>query len=158
MEYLSWILLALLAIDYVMSSIAAHRQWSEIASGKAGVHTLRKRTGIWDRAELERRFGAPDQSFTFTVTVVGVRQARRLARRIFDGRWIELSLFGLAAAGVGVSLACGCPYYYALSVTMVPVFYRCLISGHDLMIMAKSHDQRAEEVRARFELARGGAA
>ncbi len=158
MEYLTWILLAFLATDFVASNLAARRQWSEIARGKAGVHTLRKRTGIWDRAELERRFGAPDQNFAFTVTFDRVRRARTVARRVFDARWIEFTLFSMACVGVGAALSCGCPFRIALSITMVPVFYRCLIAGHDLMIMARSHSQRAEEIRARFDLAGSGAA
>ena len=158
MEYLTWILIALLAIDFVAGSLADRRQWSEIASRRAGIRTLRKRTGIWDRAELERRFGAPDQSFTFNVTRENVRRARTIARRVFDARWIDLALFSMACVGVGVALSCGCPYTFALSITMVPVFYRCLIAGHDLLMMALSHSQRAEEVQARYELAGSGTA
>ncbi len=56
----------------------------------AGV--LRQLTGIWDRADLVKHFGAHDEAYYFTVSQRKIMKARRFLRWIFGNIWIEIIL------------------------------------------------------------------
>lgn len=146
-------LLGLLAFDMLMGLRESRARWREVASGRAGIYTLRMLTGISDRHELTRRFGTPDSTFHYVVSPDQMRAARTTARRIFDQKWIESTLLGLVvlagapsiilgSTGIGLVIVCGV------------AFYRCFVWAYTLLVLARCYRQMLEEGRAKLQYSR----
>jgi hypothetical protein len=113
-------------------------------------------TGISDRQELTGRFGTPDSTFHYEVSSAQVRGERTMARQIFDQKWIESTLLGLAVAAGVVSIL-----QYAILMSWVIVcaafLYRCFKAGHTLLVLARCYRQMLEEGRAKLRYIKGQA-
>lgn len=149
MEYLFLIFIGLVAFDMLSGVRERRARWREVGTGRAGIHTLRMLTGISDREELARRFGAPDPTFQYEVTPEQVFSARTRARRIFDQKGIEAALLWLAI------LAAGFAFFQpssgiAWSIIFAAFLYLTFSSGHTLLLLARSYRQRWEEGRAKL--------
>lgn len=149
MQNLILFFVALLVFDAAWCFWERRGRWREVATGRAGVHTLRMLTGIADRAALVRQFGAPDPTFHFAVTADQVHGARTAARRVFDRDWAEPALLGMALAAAGIALL-----HFSATLAWGLVFaaflYRIGKAGYTLLILLSCWRQMAEEGRARL--------
>jgi len=156
MDYLLYGFIGLLAFDVLMEFREQRARWREVASGQAGIFTLRMLTGIPDREELTHRFGAPDPTFHYTVSSEQVEAARTRARRFLDETRIELPLVGLAVMA-GVFLAIQGAPDSGLIIVCTPFLYRTLKRGHTVLVLLRCYRQMMEEGRIKFQLAKNQA-
>jgi hypothetical protein len=156
MEYLLLIFIGLLAFDTLSGLQETRARWREVRTGRAGIHTLRMLTGIWDREELSRHFGTPDPTFHYEVTREQVLSARTRARRIFDQKAIGAVLLGIAMLAGGIIFfqpSSG----IAWSIICTAFLYLAFRSGHNLLLLARSYRQMLEEGRAKLHYVRNQA-
>lgn len=154
MVYLHCILFGLLAFDVYTGCRRSRAMWREVATGSAGIHTLRLLTGISDRHELSRLFGEPDETFRYEVSRRQVDHAITRMRRILDNGWVEplFLVAALVAAGNAILRSADA---YSLVTLGAAFLYLAIRSGWTLFVLLRSHRQRLEEGRAKLRLARG---
>lgn len=147
-------IVAMLAWDVVRAAIEDRRNWREVLTGRAGIAVLRALTGIADRHELVRRFGAPDPEFRFAVLRDQVLEARTPLRRLFDHGGVEMALLAMALLGAAYgTYRPASPIWFAL---LGPVLlYFAAKDGNSLVVLIKSHRQRLLEARAKLQRVRG---
>ena len=156
MEYLLYGIIGLLVLDIFREYRESRAGWREVASGEASIFALRMLTGMTDREELTARFGEPGPTFRYKVSPEQVRAARTGARRFFDKRTIELSLYGIAViAGLAAAFQ-GSPRV-GLAIVATTFLYQAIKSGYGLLLLIRSHRQRYEEGRIKFEIAKNQA-
>lgn len=153
MNYLLFGFVGLLAFDMLMEHRESRTRRREVASGQAGIFTLRMLTGIPDRDELTRRFGSPDPTFHFGVSWEQVQAARTKARQLFDQTWIELPLLALALIASVYSVVQGAPDT-GLIIVCSAFLYRAIKRGHALLLLLRCYRQMLEEGRVKFRLAK----
>ena len=153
MIYLLLGFIGLLAFDMLMEFREQRARWREVASGRAGLFALRMLTGIPDREELSRRFGAPDATFHYTVSPEQVQAARTKARQIFDKTSIELPLLGLAVMA-GVYSAIEGSADTGLIIVCAAFLYRTIKRGHTVLVLLRCYRQMLEEGCVKFRLAK----
>ncbi len=115
--------------------------WRAVRGGRVHIDTIRDLTGLVDREEINRRFGAPDAQLSYEVTPNRIKRARTTFAFLLSSEVIN----GFIIAALGLALYEGSTPL-GWSILAAAAFY--IISGYILAawLIAAHIEQLEEEI------------